>query len=79
MQCLCEKGKMSNRFPGIWGLAHKDYYSRVMKMGAAIKPEVMNFEPSQFLFPQDQMIFKEFHRANKDKGAIYIAKPVASS
>lgn len=48
-------------------------------MGASIRPEVMSFEPNQFVFPQDEQMFKEFQRANKDKGVIYIAKPVASS
>ena len=60
-------------------MAHKDYYSRIMKMGRVIDQEVMGFEPEQFAFPQDQELFKEYHKKNKDKGVIYIAKPVASS
>ena len=70
---------MANRFPGIWGMAHKDYYSRIMRIGSSINPAVMSFEPNQFSFPQDEEIFNKFHKANKDKGAVYIAKPVASS
>lgn len=42
---------MANRFPGIQGMAHKDYYSRIMKMGRVIDHEVMSFEPEQFVFP----------------------------
>jgi hypothetical protein len=57
IQCLSDKNNLANRFPGIQGMANKDYYSRIMKMGAAIRPEVMSFEPNQFLFPQDQEHF----------------------
>ncbi len=36
---------MANRFPGIYGMAHKDYYSRIMKMGRMVDEKVMGFEP----------------------------------
>ena len=51
VECLSGKDTIANRFPGIQGMAHKDYYSRIMKMGRAIDPEVVSFEPEQFVFP----------------------------
>jgi hypothetical protein len=42
---------MINRFPGIKGLAYKDYYTKVNKMGVAIDSDVFKFMPQQFLFP----------------------------
>lgn len=72
------KGRMTNRFPGIHGLAHKDTYTKIMKMGMEIKPDVFDFVPAQFNFPLDRDRFLEYHKSSKS-GTIYIAKPVASS
>jgi glutathione synthase/RimK-type ligase-like ATP-grasp enzyme len=40
---------------------------------------VFSIIPGCFTFPQDQEAFADYHRKHREEGAIYIAKPVASS
>ena len=51
IEILKDKTKMVNRFPGIHGLAHKDYYTKIMRMEEEIDSSVMSFVPRQFSFP----------------------------
>jgi hypothetical protein len=57
IEVLKNKGKLANRFPGIHGLAHKDFYSRIMKIAADIDEEAISFVPKQFTFPADRDSF----------------------
>ena len=79
IEALKDKGHMANRFPGIKGLAHKDYYTRAVKIGYQLNREVFDFVPKQYNFPQDELAFKEAHKSRKRADVVYIAKPVASS
>ena len=76
VEALRLKGKMVNRFPGIHGLAHKDYYSRLMRIAVDIDEEAAAFMPRQFTFPAEREAFLEYHKGRK---GVYIAKPVAGS
>ena len=78
VKILRKKGKMANRFPGIYGLAHKDLYTKVIKIGNEIDQSVFSFVPQQFYFPAEKDKFLDYHKTC-EKGTIFIAKPVASS
>lgn len=79
IEALKNKKKLANRFPGIHGIAHKDYFVRCMKMGNDIDEDMFNtFVPRQYVFPIDRDIFVETYK-KKNNNNIYIAKPVASS
>ncbi len=51
LKILEDTKHMVNRYPGIHGLAHKDVYSNLMRIGKVIDPEVFSFAPDQFTFP----------------------------
>lgn len=76
VEVLKTRGKMANRFPGIQGLAHKDYYSRLLRIAVDIDEEAASFMPRQFTFPAEKEAFLQYQKGRK---GIYIAKPVAGS
>lgn len=45
LEILKDKQKIVNRFPGIHGLAHKDTYTQLMKIGLEIDGSIFNFVP----------------------------------
>ncbi|CDW88877.1 zinc finger lsd1 subclass family protein [Stylonychia lemnae] len=77
LKILSEKKQMANRFPGIQGLAHKDMYISLMKIGLTLDEALYDFVPTQFNFPQDANKFNEYHKTHQNQ--VFIAKPVASA
>ena len=53
---------MSNRYPGIKLLAHKDVFGNAMKFCSDIDPEVYDFIPPTFSFsdPTDYVRFCDY-------------------
>lgn len=77
LEILKDKKKITNRFPGISDLSHKDTTSKLMQIGETLNSEEFEFVPPHFTFPQDRLKFEEYHKSHPR--AIYIAKPPSGS
>ena len=66
---------MINRYPDIKVLAHKDMFSRAMRICLDFKPDHFDFIPPTFHLPNDQELAKFQAYQSKNVGATFIAKP----
>ncbi len=67
--------KMTNRYPDIKMLAHKDVFGKAMKFCMDVDAASFNFIPPTWQLPdnQDSVRFAEYQ--NSHPQAVYIAKP----
>jgi len=74
---LNEKNRITNRYPNIKDLGHKDTFQRMMSTAQEISPDGIDFVPPSFTFPKDAQKFLAYQKAHK--GVTYIAKPLAGA
>jgi len=69
------KGTLTNRYPDIKVLAHKDTFAALMNICMRVNPKSYNMIPPSFnlSLPGDIKRFEAYKQENKD--CVYIAKP----
>ena len=70
-----DKFNITNRYPGIKVLAHKDVFGDLLELCKVLAPEQYKFVPLTFNLPNEREMlrFNAYKEANKK--AIFIAKP----
>ena len=57
---LKAKNKIINRYPNVKELCRKDTFSEMMQIMCDINPDVFEFVPPSFVFPQERPLWEEY-------------------
>lgn len=76
-QVIMAKNRIVNRYPGVKGISHKDYFARWTKICIDQAPTGYSFIPPSFEFPKERQKLVEYMQGHK--GSCFIAKPQKGS